>query len=90
MVNSAAVNSGLLVSLSVWVSISFGFILRCGVARPCGDYTGRGAWQATVHGVTKSLRQLTTSTHTYTYFNLSIIISREQFISFSAITAGFK
>ena len=26
----------------------------------------RGAWWATVHGVTKSLSQLNTSTHTYT------------------------
>ena len=26
----------------------------------------RGAWRATVHGVTKSLSQLNTSTHTYT------------------------
>ena len=49
---------------TVCVFISFGFILRCGIARPCGNCTDRGAWQATVHGVTKSLTQLSTSTHT--------------------------
>ena len=31
----------------------------------------RGAWRATVHGVTKSLSQLSTSTHTYTKENVA-------------------
>ena len=80
IVNSAAVNNGIYVSLSILVSS--GYMLRSEIA---GSYGGEGngnpfqysclensmdggAWWATVHGITKSRIRLTDFTFTF-HFN---------------------